>query len=335
MKNRDMAEIQPYRLLHPMLVRKAGPTAAVLFGELVNHATFHADGDGWFWLTQERITELLGIGEKATVNALEKLQQLDLLMIDTRGDKNRRHFRLVATTEAYLAAIADGQFLPNDGTSSAKRTEPVPAKGGNEFPPKDGTSFFQTEEQVPAKGGHYEKVIEEKVIEEKVIEEKVIEEKEVARKKTDDETGLTVAPQKQKKTVSKKEKSRGLTSFHDAAGRLIDHLNAVAGSRFRHVAVNLDAFARVLHAAEGTEEEVRWVIEFKTMQWKDKPDMSHNLNPQTLCRALNFPRYLEQMHSARHQVERGTYGKTQQEIATEQAIYQVAVNFVPPHLRKY
>jgi uncharacterized phage protein (TIGR02220 family) len=178
-------------------------------------------------------------------------------------------------------------------------------------------------------------IYQKKVIEEKVIQEKVIEEKESARKKTDDETGLTVAPQKQKKTISKKEKSRGLTSFHEAAGRLIDHLNAVAGCRFRHVTVNLDAFARVLHAAEGTEEEIRWVIEFKTMQWKDKPDMSHNLNPETLCRALNFPRYLEQMHSARHQVERGTYGKTQQEIATEQAFYQGAINFVPPHLRKY
>jgi uncharacterized phage protein (TIGR02220 family) len=319
MKNRDMAEIQPYRLLHPMLVRKTGPTAAVLFGELVNHATFHADGDGWFWLTQERITELLGIGEKATVNALEKLQQLDLLMIDTRGDKNRRHFRLVATTEAYLTAITDGQFLPNDGTSSAKRTEPVPAKSGNEFLPNDGTSSCQTEEQVPAKGRDYKKVIEEKVIEEKVIEEKRIEEKQIA---------LSRSVPASKKKIEKEDE------LEKIAAACVENLNTLTGRRFEIKEHNTKLYKRLL-VKGATFDDIELVHQLKTHEWTDSQKMRKHICPKTLTANDNFWRYLDDARDAKRAVENGTYGKTQQEIATEQAFYQGAINFVPPHLRKY
>jgi uncharacterized phage protein (TIGR02220 family) len=319
MKNCDMAEIQPYRLLHPMLVRKAGPTAAVLFGELVNHATFHADGDGWFWLTQERITELLGIGEKATVNALEKLQQLDLLMIDTRGDKNRRHFRLVATSEAYLAAITDGEFLRKDGTSSCERTERVPAKRRNKFSPKDGTSSCQMEEQVPSKGRDYKKVIEEKVIEEKVIDEKRIEEKQIAL--------LRSVPASKKKNEKQDE-------LEKIAAACVENLNTLTGRRFEIKEHNTKLYKRLL-VKGATFDDIELVHQLKAHEWTDSEKMRKHICPKTLTANDNFWRYLDDARDAKRAVENGTYGKTQQEIATEQAFYQGAINFVPPHLRKY
>jgi len=331
---KDAKNIAGFRIVRPEIGRAFGANAMWIYSELANIAEMHEGADGWFYATREMLEAITGLSRTAIQAAIDKLQAAELVMVDIRGAFYRKHFRLAPMTADVLAALSAEQVAQNMPVRVYKKNQLGGIKKAS-----------QVAQNVPVKvhekdqlGGtnHASNIeIEYKEIERIEIEEKETEEKEIARKKTDDETGLTVAPQKQKKPALKKEKSRGLTSFHDAAGRLIDHLNAVAGSRFRHVTVNLDAFARVLHVGEGTEEEVRWVIEFKTMQWKTKPDMSHNLNPQTLCRALNFPRYLEQMHSARHQVQQGTYGKTQQEIATEQAFYQGAVNFVPPHLRKY
>jgi uncharacterized phage protein (TIGR02220 family) len=102
--------------------------------------------------------------------------------------------------------------------------------------------------------------------------------------------------------------------FTDAAKRLIDHLNAVAGTKYRHVDSHIKAFERVLKAKEGTEEDIRMVIELKAHEWMPKPDMHHNLNPTTLTRPSNFPRYLDQANAAKEKVMAGTFGKTAEDI---------------------
>jgi uncharacterized phage protein (TIGR02220 family) len=102
--------------------------------------------------------------------------------------------------------------------------------------------------------------------------------------------------------------------FTDAAKRLIDHLNAVAGTKYRHVDTHIKAFERVLKAKEGTEEDIRMVIELKAHEWMPKPDMHHNLNPTTLTRPSNFPRYLDQAMAAKDKVQAGTFGRSAEDI---------------------
>jgi uncharacterized phage protein (TIGR02220 family) len=89
--------------------------------------------------------------------------------------------------------------------------------------------------------------------------------------------------------------------FTDAAAvRLVEHLNAVAGTAFRSNAKgNVDKFARVLKSKEGTEEEVRMVIEFKTLRWGNDPVMRAYLTPETLSRPSKFPGYLEEAYNAK------------------------------------
>ena len=92
-----------------------------------------------------------------------------------------------------------------------------------------------------------------------------------------------------------------------AAARLVEHLNAVAGTAFRSTAKgNVDKFARVLKTKEGTEEEIRMVIEFKTMRWGNDPVMRAYLTPETLCRPSKFSGYLEEAYNAKSQQSRPT-----------------------------
>ena len=92
-----------------------------------------------------------------------------------------------------------------------------------------------------------------------------------------------------------------------AAARLVEHLNAVAGTAFRSNAKgNVDKFARVLKSKEGTEEEVRMVIEFKTLRWGNDPVMRAYLTPETLSRPSKFPGYLEEAYNAKGQQSRPT-----------------------------
>jgi len=88
-----------------------------------------------------------------------------------------------------------------------------------------------------------------------------------------------------------------------AAVRLIEHLNAVAGTAFRTTGKgNIEDFSRVLRAKEGTEEEIRMVIEFKTLKWANDPKMREFLKPETLCRPSHFPKYLEECYNAKAQL---------------------------------
>jgi len=86
-----------------------------------------------------------------------------------------------------------------------------------------------------------------------------------------------------------------------AAVRLIEHLNAVAGRNFRPVAANINNIARVLRSKEGTEDDIRLVIDYKTSRWANDPHMRDSLNPETLCRPSKFSRYLDEANSAKNQ----------------------------------
>ena len=329
MKLQQLMDMGGWVPIHRGLANALGNDAARVFSELCNVKESYADrlDDGWFYLTIAKLGERTGLKRRPIERSLELLSDAGLVLVTTRGAGNYTHYKLTENPADF------GQIGQTEKPKKnvQKRQSECP-KQTISLSKMDNQNVQNRQSECPKEPNYnldnnYTPLILDNNSKSEI--------ENVARKKSYNETGLTVVPQKQKKPVSKKEKSRGLTSFHEAAGRLIDHLNTVAGCRFRHVAVNLNAFARVLNDAEGTEEEVRWVIECKTLEWGQRPEMVHNLNPVTLCRPSNFPRYLEQMHSARHQVERGTYGKAQQEIATEQAFYQAAINFVPPHLRTY
>jgi uncharacterized phage protein (TIGR02220 family) len=103
--------------------------------------------------------------------------------------------------------------------------------------------------------------------------------------------------------TEKPKKPKANTAEIDAAAvRLIEHFNAVAGTAFRTTGkANIECFGRVLKSKQGTEEEIRMVIELKAMQWANNENMKSHLNPETLTRPKNFPRYLEECYNAKAQ----------------------------------
>ncbi len=103
--------------------------------------------------------------------------------------------------------------------------------------------------------------------------------------------------------AEKPKKPKANTAEIDAAAvRLIEHFNAVAGTAFRTTGkANIECFGRVLKSKQGTEEEIRMVIELKAMQWANNENMKSHLNPETLTRPKNFPRYLEECYNAKAQ----------------------------------
>lgn len=113
----------------------------------------------------------------------------------------------------------------------------------------------------------------------------------------------TEQPLEMAEPAEKPKKPKANTAEIEAAAvRLIEHFNAVAGTAFRTTGkANIECFGRVLKAKEGTEEEIRMVIELKTMQWAKKPEMREYLKPETLCRPSHFPKYLEEAYAAKNQ----------------------------------
>jgi uncharacterized phage protein (TIGR02220 family) len=104
--------------------------------------------------------------------------------------------------------------------------------------------------------------------------------------------------------AEKPKKPKANTAEIDAAAvRLIEHFNAVAGTAFRTTGkANIECFGRVLKSKQGTEEEIRMVIELKTMQWANDAKMRDFLKPETLTRPSHFPKYLEECYNAKNQI---------------------------------
>jgi len=75
---------------------------------------------------------------------------------------------------------------------------------------------------------------------------------------------------------------------------ILTYLNQITGRRFRENKTNLNGIARVMK--EGfTEQEIHEVIQVKTLEWKNNPEMSVHLNPVTLFRPKNFEKYVNQV----------------------------------------
>jgi len=84
-----------------------------------------------------------------------------------------------------------------------------------------------------------------------------------------------------------KDRDKALKKKFAATDKLIDFLNDLTDSKFRHSKASREP----IHArlAEGaTEDDVCLVFEHKAAQWKGKTEWEQYLNPQTLCRPTKF-----------------------------------------------
>lgn len=249
-----------YRTIPDDMLLAFGDKATIVFSHFVNFAEMHADADGWFFFTQQQITEKIGYRRAQTEAAFDTLLSSGLIEIGHRPSDSRRYFRIAVTIERLAEILREMR--------QKSKVSPIPAPK-----PKTPQKPKQT-----AKTANVE----------------------------------PVGKAEQLTVVTKPAKPK--PEFTDAACRLIDHLNAVAGTKYRHVDTHIKAFERVLKAKEGTEEDIRMVIELKTYEWKPKPDMHHNLNPTTLTRPSNFPRYLDQAMAAKEKVQEGTFGRSAEDI---------------------
>jgi uncharacterized phage protein (TIGR02220 family) len=75
---------------------------------------------------------------------------------------------------------------------------------------------------------------------------------------------------------------------------ILNYFNQITGHRHRETKDNLSGIKRTLK--EGYSfEEIKEVIQCKTLDWKNNEDMSKHLNPVTIFRARNFDKYINQV----------------------------------------
>lgn len=240
-----------------------GADVAFLFSELCHLSEqFHSERmDGWFFVPSGKLAELTGLKRTPLERCLATLCSADLLMIDARGIHNTRHFKLEQKAEAISAICAAFAAAPAQTPARAPKTAPRPKQTANTAKEQ---SFGNAE---------------------------LVQEVQLVGKADQ----LPAEKPKTDKAAAKK------AEIEAAAVRLIEHLNAVAGRNFRPVAANINNIARVLRSKEGTEDDIRLVIDYKTSRWANDPHMRDSLNPETLCRPSKFSRYLDEANSANNQ----------------------------------
>lgn len=252
--------------------RTFGCDAAVLFAHLSQIAKRYAakKTDGWFYIGQPKLIEVTGMTRKPLERSIDILANAGLLMIDKRGQNNTRHYQLVQSLEQLEAICAAFASAPAQTPTAPKKTAPRAKQTANTAKEQSfGNSEFVQEAE-----NHTEHPLE--------MAEPVGKSDKLPAEK----------PKKPKANTAE---------IEAAAVRLIEHLNAVAGRNFRPVAANIANIARVLRSKEGTEDDIRLVIEYKTSRWGNDPHMRDSLNPETLCRPSKFARYLDEANSAKNQ----------------------------------
>lgn len=93
--------------------------------------------------------------------------------------------------------------------------------------------------------------------------------------------------QDQKTIVSLK----AITKKNGKVDQLIDYLNEISHSRFRHS----EASRRPINArldGEATEDDIKLVFDYKCACWLGDPEWEEHLNPETLCRPTKFEKNL-------------------------------------------
>lgn len=72
---------------------------------------------------------------------------------------------------------------------------------------------------------------------------------------------------------------------------LLEHLNKVANRNYRPIKTNLNLIKRLFKLGY-TAEDIRKVIELKTMEWRNNEVMAGYIRPSTLFRESKFEEYL-------------------------------------------
>lgn len=75
---------------------------------------------------------------------------------------------------------------------------------------------------------------------------------------------------------------------------ILDYFNEITGHRHGQTKSNMSGIKRVLKAGYSLEE-IKEVIQVKTLDWKNNMDMSKHLNPVTIFREKNFDKYINQV----------------------------------------
>lgn len=83
---------------------------------------------------------------------------------------------------------------------------------------------------------------------------------------------------------------------------ILNKLNEITGSRFREIKSNLTKIKSLLKAGF-TEVEIIEVIQLKTLQWRNNPEMSGYLCPKTLFRESNFEKYYNEVQQVKQNPE--------------------------------
>jgi uncharacterized phage protein (TIGR02220 family) len=255
------------------LVALYGADVAIFFSELCSLSEQYkaAEHDNWFYASAEKLIEKTGLSERKVEGAISTLCRADLIMIDKRPPFNRRHFRIVQNAADFKAAISIDAQTP----TSPKKTAPQ----AKQEPNTAKEQSFGKPELVQEAENHTEQPLE---------------------------LAQPVGKSEQLPAEKPKKPKANIAEIEAAAVRLIEHFNAVAGTAFRTTGkANIECFGRVLKAKEGTEEEIRMVIELKTMQWAKKPEMREYLKPETLCRPSHFSKYLEEAYAVKNQQASG------------------------------
>ena len=276
MTNKDLVSLPGYIVIRPEVVQLCGLQAAYLLSHVVNQATMHADGEGWVWITQEKITRLTGFSRHVTEQAIKALQQADLLAYTLKGEHFRRHFKVA---ENLMQLPFELDFAKNSQGTMRNISE-VPCENLAGYYAENSQGTMQNTDKVPCENlASY------------------IDNKEI------DNNKQTIVDREEKESAPSQKAKKEKPDFSEAACRLIEHLNAVAGTAFRHVKTNIRYISRVLETKEGTEEEFRMVIEHRAADWKNNPEMHKYLNPETLSRPNKFPGYLEKAYSAQKSLQ--------------------------------
>ncbi|WP_237763454.1 conserved phage C-terminal domain-containing protein [Levilactobacillus brevis] len=85
--------------------------------------------------------------------------------------------------------------------------------------------------------------------------------------------------------------------------KIVDYLNSETGHKYH----TTDKTRRMIHAriAEGfTEHDFGMVIHYKSLEWKDNPDMQQYLRPKTLFSAEHFDDYTNEARAAASKQQR-------------------------------
>ena len=91
--------------------------------------------------------------------------------------------------------------------------------------------------------------------------------------------------------------------IHYPEVEILNKLNEITGSKFREIKSNLSKIKALLKAGF-TEVEIIEVIQLKTLQWRNNPEMSGYLCPTTLFRESNFEKYYNEVQQVKQNPEK-------------------------------